>query len=261
MSSTVHAILGRAIALASTAVLTLSLLPVSAADSVDELADLSLRAWSGEPELLSEVYAPDAVHTATFYDRTTEYTGPDEIAWVAGYGGIETLGPRIDLPAADGEWRWVSFGGLGGGSACLFHAVDGLLVRHDCIVPERSVDSRPKVGLAAAEASAAIDELATRLNDAWGRGTTVEKLAAVYAPDAVHTARHPGRTQSYTGPQEILSVAGFGAVNPIGDRVDFEAPEGELAWASAADVGGGSVCVFRAVDGMVTRHDCVLPVR
>ncbi len=56
MSSTVHTIPGRAIALAITALLTLNILPVSAADSVDELVDLNLRAWSGEPELLSEVY-------------------------------------------------------------------------------------------------------------------------------------------------------------------------------------------------------------
>jgi hypothetical protein len=262
MSSTVHAIPGRAIALASAALLTLSILPVSAAGSVDELVELNLRAWSGEPELLGEVYAPDAVHTATFYDRTAEYSGPDEIAMVVGYGAIEPIGPRIDLPAVDGEWRWASFASLGGGTACLFHAVDGLLVRHDCIVPERSSDSRPKAGLADAEASAAIDELTTRMAGTWGTGATVERLAEVYAPEAVHTARYQDRTMTYTGPEEIISVAGLGgSVSTIGERVDFEAPEGELAWASVADVGGGSVCLFRAVDGMVTRHDCVLPVR
>ena len=261
MSSTVRAILGRAILLASAGALALATMPAAAADSVDELSELNLRAWAGETELLGDVYAPEGVHTATFYDRTREYTGPDEIAAVTGFGTIELIGPRIDLPAADGEWRWASFASLGGGTACLFHAVDGLMVRHDCVVPENSSGNRPKVGLADAEASAAIDDLAGRLNDSWGRGTTVEKLAAVYAPDAVHTARHPGRTATYTGPEEILSVAGFGSVNPIGDRVDFEAPEGELAWASVADIGGGSVCLFRAVDGMVTRHDCLLPVR
>ncbi len=202
------------------------------------------------------------MHTATFYDRTTAYTGPDEIATVTGYGAIEPIGPRIDIPAVDGEWRWASFASLGGGAACLFHAVDGLLVRHDCIVPERSSDSRPKVGPADAVASAAIDELTARMAGTWGTGATVERLAEVYAPEAVHTARYLDRTMSYTGPEEIIKVAGLGgSVGTIGDRVDFEAPEGELAWASVADVGGGSVCIFRAVDGMVTRHDCVLPIR
>lgn len=262
MSSTVRATLGRVTVLASAGLLALSATPALAAGSIDELSELNLRAWSGETELLSEVYAPDGVHSAIFYDRTREYTGPEEIVAVAGYGGtIELIGPRIDLPAAEGEWRWASFASLGGGSACLFHAVDGQMVRHDCLVPENSNDSRPKVGLAAAEASAAIDDLAGRLNDSWGTGTTVEKLAAVYTPDAVHTARHPGRTASYAGPEEILSVASFGSgIEIIGQRVDLEAPDGELAWASVADVGGGSLCLFRAVDGMVTRHDCVLPV-
>ena len=262
MSSTVRAMLGRAIVLASAGLLALSTTPALAADSIDELTELNLQAWAGETDLLSEVYAPDGVHTATFYDRTTEYTGPDEIARVTGFGTMELIGPRIEIPAVDGEWRWASFASIGGGTACLFHAVDGLMVRHDCVVPERSTDSRPKVGLADAEASAAIDEVTERLAASWGSGTTVEQLAEAYAPDAVHTARYQGRTQSYTGPEEIITVAGLGgSVNPIGDRVDFQAPEGELAWASVADVGGGSVCIFRAVDGMITRHDCLLPVR
>ena len=262
MSSTVRAMLGRAIVLASAGLLALSTTPALAADSIDELTELNLQAWAGETDLLSEVYAPDGVHTATFYDRTTEYTGPDEIAQVAGFGAVELIGPRIETPAVEGEWRWASFASIGGGTACLFRAVDGLMVRHDCIVPERSTDSRPKVGLADAEASAAIDEVTERLAASWGSGTTVEQLAEAYAPDAVHTARYQGRTRSYTGPEEIITVAALGgSVNPIGDRVDFQAPEGELAWASVADVGGGSVCIFRAVDGMVTRHDCVLPVR
>lgn len=263
MSSTVRAILGRATMLASAGALALGTMPAAAADSIDELNELNLRAWGGEAELLSAVYAPEGVHSATYYDGRTEHIGPEEIAAVAGSGGtIELIGPRIDLPAAEGEWRWASFASLGGGTACLFHAVDGQIVRHDCIVPENYSDSRPEVGLADAEASAAIDDLAERLLDSWGTGTTVEKLATVYAPDAVHTARHPGRTASYTGPEEIISVAGIGgSITTIGDRVDFEAPEGELAWASAGSVGGGSLCLFRAVDGMVTRHDCLLPVR
>jgi hypothetical protein len=232
-----------------------------AAGSVDELTELNLRAWAGETELLDEVYAADGVHTATFYDRTNEYTGPAEIDIVAGSGNIELIGPRIDLPAADGEWRWISFASLGGGTACLFHAVDGQMTRHDCVLPEYSYSSRAPVGLAGSEASAAIDEIVQRMDGSWGRGTSVERLAEVYAPDAVHTARYLNKTRSYTGPEEIIAVAGMGGdVGQVGERVDFEAPEGELAWGQAADIAGGSVCIFRAVDGMITRHDCVLPI-
>jgi hypothetical protein len=116
------------------------------------------------------------------------------------------------------------------------------------------------VGLADAETSAAIDAVMERLRNAWEPGTTVERVAEVYAPDAVHTARFLNRTRSYTGPEEIRSVIRNDSPEQIGQRVDFEAPEGELAWAGVSDIAGGTVCLFRAVDGMITRHDCVLPI-
>lgn len=263
MSASARAIARRALITTAVGALALGSLPAAAAGSVDELMDLNLRAWAGEPELLDEVYAPEAVHSATFYDRTNVYTGPAEIEAVAGFGkGIELIGPRIELPARDGEWRWAVFATMGGGSACLFHAVDGMVTRHDCVLPERSTDSRAKVGLADAAASAQIDVLAARLRDSWGAGTTVEQLAQVYAPDAVHSARFANTTRTYTGPEEIHRVTGLGADGPeaVGERVDFEAPEGELAWASVSSLPAATACLFRAVDGMVTRHDCVLSI-
>ena len=51
MSSTVRAILGRAILLASAGALALGTMPAAAADSIDELNELNLRAWAGETEL------------------------------------------------------------------------------------------------------------------------------------------------------------------------------------------------------------------
>lgn len=257
--STVRAIASRTIAITTTAMLVLA--PVATATTAQDLADLNVRAWNGEPELLSEVYATDGVHTATFYDRTNEYVGPEELRKVAGYGGIEPIGPLIEIPSADGELRWAGFSTLAGGSACLFHAVDDRIVRHDCVLPESSGGNRSPVGLAGPAASAEIDRIVERLREAWGPGTDLELLAEVYAPDAVHSARYLDTTRRYTGPEEILAVARFGGnIRPIGDRVDFEAPEGELAWAGVSSVAGGSVCLFRAVDGLVTRHDCVLPI-
>jgi hypothetical protein len=262
MSYSVCSLARRALIAAVGGALVLGTLPVAAADTVDELIDLNLRAWNGEPELLAEVYTPDGVHTATFYDRTREYVGPEQIETVARAAvGIELIGPRIDIPAADGEWRFASFASLGGGTACLIRAVDGLMTRHDCVLAETSTGHEPKVGLAGPEASAQIDEIMERLEDAWGPGTSVERLGEVYTADAVHSARYLNMTRQYVGPEEILDVASFpGVINPIGERVDFEAPEGELAWAGVSDVAGGSVCLFHAVDGMVTHHDCVLPV-
>ena len=258
MSSAVRAIARHTLALTAAGVLALGA-PTNAT-TIDELIELNLRAWGGESELLSESYAPDGVHTATFYDKTNEYVGPEEIARVAGSWPIELIGPVIEIPAAEGELRWASFASLGGGSACLLHAVDGQIVRHDCVLPESSSESRAWVGLADAEASAAIDEVLERLRAAWEPGTTVERLAEVYAPDAVHTARYLDRTRVYEGPEELRGLIQNFSPESMG-RVDFEAPEGELAWAMVSDLAGGTVCLYRAVDGMITRHDCVLPIR
>lgn len=260
MSSAVRAIASRAIGMV--AVAALGLTPVAmAAGSIDELTELNMRAWAGERELLDEVYAPEGVHTATYYDQTLEYTGPEGIEPLTGRGKVELIGPRIEIPSAEGEWRWAVFSSLAGGTACLIHAVDGLMTRHDCVLPLSTGGFRNAVGLADAEATAAIDEVQARLSGSWGPDTSVERLAEVYAPDAVHTARYLHSTRHYTGPEEILRVARYGGTPvQLGERVDFDAPEGELAWAEVVDVAGGSVCLYRAVDGLITRHDCVLPV-
>ena len=262
MSYPVYSLARRALIAAAAGVLAVGTIPVAAADTVDELMELNLRAWNGEPELVAEIYAPEAVHTATFYDLTTEYVGPESIADVARYGGVESIGPRIDIPAAEGEWRYAGFASLGGGTACLFRAVDGIIVRHDCVLPEESRGYEPRVGLADAETSAAIDQVEGRLQGSWGRDATVESLGEVYAPDAVHSARYLNRTRTYTGLDEIQGIAsrGSGNITQLGERVDFASTDGELAWAEVVDVAGGSVCLFRAVDGLITRHDCVLPV-
>lgn len=81
MLPSVRAIASRALVTASATILALSALP-AAATSLGELIDLNLRAWGGERELLGEVYAPEGVHTATYFDRTDTYLGPDEIARV-----------------------------------------------------------------------------------------------------------------------------------------------------------------------------------
>ena len=261
MSSTVRATIARALTFSTAGLLVAAATATAGQASIEELTELNLRAWAGETELLSQVYAPDGVHSATFYDRTLEYVGPEQIDRVAGGARIELVGPRIAIPADDGELRWASFSALGGGTACLMYAIDDQIVRHDCVLPESSTAHRASVGLADPETSARIDALVERLEGTWGDGTSVEQLGQVYAPDAVHTARYLNTTKSYTGPEEIYPVAWLGGgVTPIGERVDFEAPDGELAWAQVVDVAGGSVCLFRAVDGMITRHDCVLPV-
>ena len=262
MSSTIRSSAGRAAALTTAAIVGLSTAAVAGAGSIDELVEMNQRAWGGEVELLEEVYTPEGMHTATYRDGTSEYTGPQEIEQVAGYGSVELVGPRIDILNGDDEWRWASFATIGGGTACLYHALDGQIVRHDCVLPVQRGVAAATAGLADAESTAAIDEVQARLDGSWGRHATAESLGEVYAPDAVHSARYLNTTKTYDGLEEILGVAGIssGNIDQLGERVDFEAPDGELAWAQVVDIAGGTVCLFRAVEGMITRHDCVLPI-
>ena len=125
MLSTVRAIACRALIVALSTTLAGGTLAAGAATSLDELNELNVRAWSGEPELLSQTYAPDGVHTATFYDRTNEYVGPEEIAMVAGYGGgPQVVGPRIDIALIKDRSRSGQLRLACSGSACLWHAVE-----------------------------------------------------------------------------------------------------------------------------------------
>lgn len=236
--------------------------PEQAGISVDELVDLSLRAWNEDDrELLGQAYAPDAVHTATYYDVTTEFEGIDRIASVAMMNmTVNPVGPRIDLPAPQGELRWASFLDLAGGTACLWRAVDGKIVRHDCLLPETGQGNRTLSPAATGGSSVTLDELVELTSRAWSE-QDMALLEQAYAPDAVHSARFLDTTRRYEGPEEIASVAFLGdGLDTIGPRVEFEAAEGEMAWASVADLAGGSVCLFRARDGQVVRHDCVLPI-
>lgn len=236
--------------------------PEQASITVDELADLSLRAWiESDRELLEQAYAPDAVHTVTYYDVTTEFEGVDRIASVAMMGlPMNPVGPRMELPAPEGELRWASFVDLAGGSACLFRAIDGRIVRHDCLAPETAQGNRALSPAATGGSSMTLDELVELTSRAWSE-KDMAVLEQAYAPDAVHSARFLNETRRYEGPEEIARVAFLpGAVDTMGPTVEFEAAEGEMAWASVADVGGGSLCLFRARDGQVVRHDCVLPI-
>ena len=145
MLSSIRAISRRALIVASAGVLALSTLPAAAADSLEELLELNARAWSGEQQLLAETYGSEGTHSATFYDRTRVYVGADAIAPIAslGRGAPQTIGPRIEIPAADGDYRWADFYGMGGGAACLWHVEELQIARHDCILPAKSFDALP----------------------------------------------------------------------------------------------------------------------
>ncbi len=48
----------------------------------------------------------------------------------------------------------------------------------------------------------------------------------------------------------------LGGPTAIAD-VDLPAPDGEIRWANFSNIGTGTLCVFWARDGLITRHDCI----
>ncbi len=85
-------------------------------------------------EPLENLIAPDVAHHVLSANQTYTLEGITEYRSVMSLGGTTTL-INVDLPAPDGEIRWANFSQVSSGSLCLFWARDGLITRHDCIVP------------------------------------------------------------------------------------------------------------------------------
>jgi len=102
----------------------------------DELAALNLKAWGGDREALEQAVSPDIIHQVAFDNVETTYDGIDEYWSVTNVGRTPVPEiPNVDLPAPEGELRWVDFSDVGGGALCTFWARDDQIARHDCIVP------------------------------------------------------------------------------------------------------------------------------
>jgi len=80
--------------------------------------------------------SPDIIHQVAFDNVETTYDGIDEYWSVTNVGRTPVPEiPNVDLPAPEGELRWVDFSDVGGGALCTFWARDDQIARHDCIVP------------------------------------------------------------------------------------------------------------------------------
>jgi hypothetical protein len=105
--------------------------------TAESLSELVLKAWNTmDRTAFEEAYAPDAVHSIIYYDTVVRFEGLEaiyDLAWVD-HPEIKALAPPIELPAEPGELRWAWAVRLANGIVCVMKAVDGKVVRHDCVV-------------------------------------------------------------------------------------------------------------------------------
>ena len=106
------------------------------------LDDMVVEAWNGkDAAMLEQVYAPDAIHRAVYFDGVHEWVGREAVIEDAMLAvTVTSLGPIMELDAPDGELHWVSAGDVvtpslaGMGTVCNLWARDGQVVRHDCLL-------------------------------------------------------------------------------------------------------------------------------
>ena len=142
------------------------------------------------------------------------------------------------------------------GAACVLWIEDSQIARHDCILPV-SIESDEQPTLLAPDAatSAEREALAAALTVALAAH---EPLEPVIAPDVTHHVLSTNQVYTLEGITEYRTVMSLGGTTTLID-VDLPAPEGEVRWANFSRIGTGTLCVFWARDGLITRHDCVMP--
>ena len=220
--------------------------------------------WSGDVTAVTEVYAADAVRTLLWQDKVERLSGPDAIAGQAkrlAAIDVPTL-RRTRLPnGRAGEHRYVTVSPGLGGVACVVWIEDERITRHDCILPLASVDPSPSFAQLAPDAEVRREAI-SMLNARGWRGD-LAALEQGASADIVHKVAYDNTDVTHVGIGKYRSIAGMALPPPEAQmpNIDLPAPQGELRWADFSSVGGGSLCVFRAADEQIVRHDCIVPTR
>jgi len=248
-----------------------SVLPGAAAvDAADQaLYERLLTLWAGEDtdlEMTRQVYAEDAVHSVLWLDDEEVIRGE------LGLWSRMRESARIDwtrswpirLPdSQSGDHRYLLVPTAGtsdglGGTACVLWIKNEQVTRHDCVMP-MSTDNEALPALWAPDEAAATerDALMTSLTSAQH---TADRATAELSlsPDVRHHVLSANQVYTLEGIDEWWAVMGGPGLTTYVDA-DLPAPEGERRWASFNSVGGGTLCVFWARDGLITRHDCIVP--
>jgi hypothetical protein len=135
---------------------------------------------------------------------------------------------------------------------------DERITRHDCILPSAFDDADwPAMRFPDTRAAAERERLTaaiTLAQDTMDRAA----LAEVTSPDIEHHVVSKNQVYTLEGMDEYWWMM-KSAPPELYANVDLPAPEGEVRWANVTNVGDGSLCVFWAEGGRVTRHDCIVP--
>lgn len=222
--------------------------------------------WSGARASLDDVlavYDENAVHTALWHDRVERFRGATEI-----HERIKVSSPVdptawIRLPDPPGvlstERRYMSATGNLGGIVCFASVRDGRIRRHDCILPIATTDRVPAWGpTPAADTLEVRESIWADFIPGWTEGDK-ELIDAAVSPDIVHYVAYASGESRHSGREEYMSVMGKRTPTELTDAVPLPAPAGEHRWTDYSDVAGGTLCTFWARDGMLVRHDCIVP--
>ncbi len=220
--------------------------------------------WSGAPVSLrkvSDVYAEDAVHISLWLDRVERFTGVSEIRDRIAVSKSVEPGDWIPLPdAGTGEHRYLAVTQNLGGIACVIWVEDARVTRHGCILPMTSGG-----GATAMSSVPASDTLETRaaieedLGAGWGTADR-ELIERTVSPDIVHHVAYDNAETTLEGIDAYMSVMGYGEPEELASALPLPAPEGEHRWTDFSDVADGSLCTFWERDGLIVRHDCIVPM-
>jgi len=220
--------------------------------------------WSGMQTSLAdvrEVYAEDAVHTALWQDTVDRVVGPQRIWQRIQSSSTVDPGVKLRLPdAANGAHRYLGVSEDLDGIACVFWIQDDRITRHDCILPKASTSSTsPDFPPASPDTLELWETIEQDFVRGWATADR-ELIARVVSPEIVHHVALNNYDYTLRGIDLYVDV--MGGDNPpeaLAPPVALPAPEGEARWTDFSDVGGGSLCTFWARDGLIVRHDCVVP--
>lgn len=238
--------------------------PSPTIDPADQaLLDRFERVWSGERTRLSdvlEVYAEDAVHTSMWHDKVERFIGASEIWQRIQTSGNVDAGDWTLLPdAANGAHRYLGVSRNLAGIPCVLWIQDSRITRHDCILPAASTSAYPLDFLTASpEALALWDEIGEDFGLGWANADR-GMIERTTSPEIVHHVAMDNHAYTLSGIDQYLDIMGAGAIEELAPPIALPAPEGETRWTDFGSVGGGTLCTFWARDGLIVRHDCIVP--
>jgi hypothetical protein len=251
------------------------LLPLSPGEAGVDAADQALfdrlgSLWVGEETDLQttlEVYARDAVHHVLWLDHVEVVRGATSMWQRMRQSAIVDQSDSRPIRLPDdwtGSHRYLLAPAAGAessidGTTCVLWIRDERVTRHDCVLPTAfDADEWPTMVFPDRAAEAERERIAKAIREAQ-ENMDRAALTQVTSPDIEHHVVSRNQVYTLAGMDEYWWMMSVDGPPEIYATVDLPAPAGEERWAMVGDVGGGSLCVFWAEGGRITRHDCIVP--